>query len=346
MRTCLGSWAVGLLALPVVALAAGEAPPAGPEECLLCPPDPGAPVAVVAAADLLGNAGAIADANEARLARIDARLREGAYGPPGSPAAASAARVAARTSLLNVYHFLYGLGADPGRVVQADAAALDGVLRGFTEPALFPIARLHRLRAGRGQVCLRYDLSERASGETVLGGVRLRYAVKDETVGGRRGRVLSLVYRSGTVSHYEALLGEHYAFSVSKTLIPGPPSPYELFAFRDVQGGWIRRWGLHRPTAFAFWTSPPELDNEAPAGPRIAGICIYIPRLRLVLPLLPDIGLDDLRLLHLASPFLRIEYVRGPTRPSWLPVDASLDFRDWASVGRPPPALSELFPDQ
>jgi hypothetical protein len=167
----------------------------------------------------------------------------------------------------------------------------------------------------------------------------------DETVDDRRRRVLSLVFRSGAVSHYEVLLTEHYSFSVSKTLLPGPPTPFELFAFRDVQGGWIRRWGLHRPTAFAFWTSPPEPDHEAPVGARMVGICVYIPDLRLVLPVLPDIPLNDLKLLHLAGPFLRIEFVRGPRRPSWLAVDGSLSFGDWAGVGGTPPALSALFPD-
>ena len=197
-----------------IAAAAEEAPPGAAECCALCPRDPGAPVADVGVVDLLAIAGAIADANEARLAQIDARLREGAYGPPESPAAHSSARALAKTSLLNVYHFLYGLASDRRRVVQADAAALDGVLQRFTEPALFPIARLRRLRAGRGQVCLRYDLSELASGETVLGGVRLAYAVRDETIFGQRRRVLSLVYRSSAVSHYEVLLTEHYSFSV------------------------------------------------------------------------------------------------------------------------------------
>ena len=328
-----------------IASAAEEAPPAAAECCALCPRDPGAPVTHVGSADLLAIAGAIADANEARLAEIDARLREGAYGPPGSPAAHSSARALAKTSLFNVYHFLYGLASDPSRVVQADAAALDGVLEGFTEPALFPIARLRRLRAGRSQICLRYDLSELASGETVLGGVRLAYSVRDETIDGHLRRVLSLVYRSSSVSHYEVLLTEHYSFSVSKTLVPGPPTPYELFAFRNVQGGWIRRWGLHRPTAFAFWTSPPEVEHDAPTRSRTAGICVYIPHLRLVLPILPDIGFDDLRLLHLASPFLRVEYVRGAKRPSWLVVDDRLTFGDWASLGDPPPALRQLFPD-
>jgi hypothetical protein len=336
--------AASLLLSPSIVLASEDAPSAGSDCCPLCPADPRAPVCRIGSAELLSIAGALADRNEALLAQIDTRYRSGELGSPGA-AAASAARDLAKTSLSNVYHFLHGLASDPGRVIEADEAALDGVLRGFTEPALFPIARLRRLRAGRNQVCLRYDLSELATGVTVLGGVRLSYSVKDETIEGQTRRVLSLVYRSSAVSHYEVLLTEHYSFTVSKALVEGPPTPYALFAFRDVRGGWIRRWGLHRPTAFAFWTSHADIDGPADRGSRTAGICIYVPHLRLVLPILPDIGFDDLRQLHLASPFLRVEYVRGPKRPRWLLVDDRLTFGDWASVGGPPPALRQLFPD-
>jgi hypothetical protein len=82
-----------------------------------------------------------------------------------------------------------------------------------------------------------------------------------------------------------------------------------------------------------------------PATP-LVGVRIYIPGLRLRLPLfLPDFNFDDLREIELPLPILEIDYLKNGKRPSWLGRDDHLGFKDWKGHGPVPPALRVRFPD-
>ena len=224
--------------------------------CPLCSNDSGVPIQRLTPAEALAMVRAFAQQNESRLARIDALLQSGALGPPNAGAARKRAHCLARLSLRNVYPYLFQYASDPERVYEADATAFAGVFAKFCEPGLFTIARLRRVRMGAGHVCVQYDLADLSEGVTMLGGRSLHYRVEDRAVEGARRRLLVLGWPSGTVGSVEILLAEHYTFRVSHVRSDGPPAPYELFAADDVQGGWVRRWGLHRPAAFMFWVSP------------------------------------------------------------------------------------------
>ena len=63
------------------------------------------------------------------------------------------------------------------------------------------------------------------------------------------------------------------------------------------------------------------------------GPTIYIPGLKFALPLLPDVDLDDLRVLGLPMPFLDAEDLRRGAPPSWLPSDGDLGLDAWTSEG-------------
>jgi hypothetical protein len=334
---------------------------AGASTAVSAPASPPEPVAGLACASmaavtpverlsgeaLTSMAAAFAGRNEGVIDRLDAQLKAGAYGPPGA-AAMTRARAAAKVSLLNVYHFLFELASDADRVLEVDEAALEPVYRSFTDSGLFPSALLVQGRLGRGRVCLRYDLSRERSGRTVLGGLPLRYRVKNERIEGTCRRVLSLIHPSGSVSHFEALIAEHYCFRISRTLSSGPPAPYQLYAAHEVEGGWVRRWGLHRPAAFIFWASPAASDPpQAPVASALAGVRVYIPGLRLDLPVLPSIGLNDLRTLELPRPLLRVDYVRSGRCPRWLVERGEeLQMADWQGLGPTPPRVRERFPDR
>lgn len=328
-----------LVALGVPGALGSDGPdPATPDPCR----DAAAPTVVrLAADDVVAEARALAADNWAAIAAIDARLRSGALGAPGSRAARRRARELALLRLRNVYHLLFRYAADPDRVYEADAGAFEHLLIHFADSGLFPIARLERVRLGRGQVCVRYDLDEPGHGWTPLGGRVVRYRVGDEEVDGRRRRVLSVDWNSGSTGEIEVLIADHLHYSVEHRR-PAGARPYELFLARDLEGTWIRRRGVHRPTAFMFWTSLREA-----AGPGAGtGVLLVIPSLRLHLPgPLPDIALDDRRRLALPAPLLEVRALRDGAVPEWLRGDAALELAEWEGLGTIPREIEQRFPD-
>lgn len=297
-------------------------------------------------ADALDAARTLSRQNQALLARIDALLRTGALGPPTGADARRRAHLMARLSLLNVYAYLFRYAEDPEHVYEADEAALSPVFAQFCEPAFFPLARLQRVRMGRSRVCVRYDLRAAGRGETVLGGHPLRYVIGDQSIEGQRRRVLAVDWTSPAAGSTQILLDEHYCFAVSHARSEGPPAPYELYVAHDLRGAWVRRFGVHRPAAFMFWTSP--LDAATGLLPKVplAGIRIYIPSLKFALPsVLPDIDLDDLRILQLPVPMLEVTYLRQGRQPPWLTLQGDLTLRDWRGEGPLPAGVRERFPN-
>lgn len=316
-----------------------------PGSATCCPLEQVTHVTRLTREDVLRAIGELAEQNAARLEGIDALLRCGALGDPGGRQAEERAHLMARLAMLNLHRFLYRFAADERVVYEADAAVLGELMKGFSEPLLFPVARLERVRMGRGRVCVRYDLSRLESGWTMMGGKRFRYRVRDLQIEGQPRRVLEVTYKSAMAGGIDLLLASHYGFEVEH-LRGSEPAPYELFVGHGVDGGWVRKHGLHRPSAFMFWVSPQdELDASLPAVP-LAGVALYIPGLKFRLPgFLPDIDLDDLRSLGLPMPILPVDGLRQRWRWRWLDREGPLDFGSWEGVGPIPPAVRARFPE-
>jgi hypothetical protein len=321
-------------------LASGRPGTAAERSCPLCR-QPGEFV-VLSEGDLLTVATALAEENAVRIAEIDARFRQGAFGDPDSRRARKKAHRLARVSLPNLYHYLFGFANDPDQTYETGEAPLARIAAEFLEPLLFPVARLSRVRMGKGRGCVRYDLDEPGSGWTKMGGKVRRYQVTDMEIDGQPRRVLAIAYQSASAGSAEILVAEHYSFEVAHVRDPGPPAPYELFVVRSLEGVWVRHRGVHRPEAFAYWVASGDSDSRAP----LAGVRVYFPGLRFVLPwFLPDIDLEDLRTLGLPMPFLSAGFVRGHRQPDWLEADETLDFEDWVGVGPLPAGVRERFPN-
>jgi hypothetical protein len=198
---------------------------------------------------------------------------------------------------------------------------------------------------GLSHVCVQYDLDGPVAGRTRLGRLDLPYRIESQLVEGRLRRLLVVDWPSTSAGATQLLLEAHYGFRVEHLRNEGPPA-YEAFLVEDVRGGWLRRWGVHRPDAFVFWAS--MLDGPAgtlPDAP-LVGVRIYIPGLHLELPVLPDIALDDLRALDLPTPFLALSSFRDGRLPAWLAVDGRMNLRDWRGVGPVPAAVQQRFPDR
>jgi hypothetical protein len=233
-----------------------------------------------------------------------------------------------------------------GNEVQAlDASTVEAISARFCESTVFPTPHLRHLLVGRGWVCARYDLGgAEEEGPTVLGGKRSRYSVRDARVDGRARRVLAVEWRSASVGQVEILFADHYGFRLQQRRVVDERGSYDLFLALDVSGAWVRRFGVHRPSAFAFWATRP-VEGAGDAADLRVGSALYVPRLRLRLPLLPDVGLNDLRLLAPPVPLLRVEDLLRRTLPEWLPTDGDADLADWTRIGDPPAAVRDLFPD-
>jgi hypothetical protein len=296
--------------------------------------------------DLLAAATTLAKESAARIALIDSRLRRGAFGDPDSRAARKKAHLLARVSLPNLYHFLFRFAADPDHVHESGPAPFVRLAAEFVEPLLFPVAKVRRVRLGRGRGCVQYDLDETVAGWTTVGGKARRFRVADMTIEGRRRRVLAIAYASASAGSAEILVAAHYSFEVVYVRDPGPPAPYELFVVRSLDGVWVRHHGLHRPEAFAYWVSSRGPGSTPAPSTALAGVRVYFPGLRFALPsFLPDIDLEDLRTLGLPMPLLSASYLRRHRQPSWLDADDGLDFEGWVGVGALPAGVRARFPN-
>jgi hypothetical protein len=340
----------GLLAGVMSLLLVGGAPAgarAG-ETCPLCRLSAGEDFLVLTEGDLLGAATALAEENEARIAQIDAELSRGAFGDPGSRRARETAHTLARVSLPNLYNYLFRFAADPDRVYESGPGPLARVAAEFVEPLLFPVARLRRVRMGRGRVCLQYDLDETGEGWTSMGGKVTRYRVSDVEIEDQKRRVLAVEFDSATAGRVEILVAEHYSFAVDRVQTTSPRATYDLFVVGSLDGVWVRHHGVHRPEAFAYWVSSPEPGPApiSPVSPPMVGVRVYFPGLKFVLPLfLPDIDLEDLRPLGLPMPFLSTSYFARGANPSWLKTSRRLEFDNWIGIGELPVGVRERFPN-
>jgi hypothetical protein len=250
-------------------------------------------------------------------------------------------------TLLNCYRYLMYWAADTTCVYEASESTLVDAFQRYSDPSLFSIARLQRLRLGLGRVCLRYDLSQPGEGISILGGKHLRWRIKDEKLSGKKRRVLSLDLPTGAEKMVEVLLAEHYSCIADHTVGDDQSTPYETYIVHDIQGGWLRKGGTHRPTAFMFWVGSQTPERcELPQNP-LLGVRIYVPRLRIKLPfILPDINLDDLREVELPQAMLEMSYLQGRSYPAWLETDSEFGFTEWKGYGEVPAAIRERFPDR
>jgi hypothetical protein len=325
----------------------GLGPPVA-ESCPLCDESLRVPIVPLGRSDLDDLTDEYARSNEHRLAEIDSMYRSGAFGLSDRDEAGRRAHLLSRLATLNNYRLLAHYACDSTRVYEASESTLADVCARYADPSLVAIASLRRLRLGLGRVCAIYDVSPGVEGETILGGKALAYHTEEAKLAGQKRRVLSLKLPTGTDDVVDVLLAHHYSCAIEHSFLAGPPAPYELFLVYDIQGGWLRKWGTHRPTAFMFWVSPENPYRLALPQEPLVGVRIYIPHLRFRLPsILPDINLDDLREVELPQPIVPISYLIEKRFPqAWLVSDDGYGFEHWVGHGDVPPAMRERFPDR
>ncbi len=338
------------------------------ESCPLCREDLDVPVIRLTAAHLDSIAADRAAFNERQLALIDSLLRSGIWGPPDDARARWRAHLLARLSLVNAYYDLICWASESDCVYEVDGAALEELCQRYSDASLFVCPRLATLRIGRGRACLRYEVEEPGEGESWHGGRRLHWKVRDVRIDGRSRRVVDVNFPTGQDGEVEFLFSSHHTMAISHERISGP-SPYDWFLVHDIEGAWIRKWGTHRPTAYMLWKATPSVtgalpahsdsapialaaflpsgaDSPSPPAMPLLGVRLYVPDLKLRLPMLPDVHLDDLREAYIIMPILDLDYLRRGDYPSWLELDRNLGFVDWKGCGPIPPEIRRRFPNR
>lgn len=319
---------------------------ATPVACPLCSGEaPSVPVRRLTVEDATRIGNSYAAANVAQLARLDS-LVQSAHSGPERDRVRREAHLLARLLLTNAYSYMTRFGADPDTVWEADEATLRPAFDTFSDPGIVPLLRLKRARMGLGHMCAEYDLSEKVRTETTIGGRRLAVRIDDVTVRGEPVRALIMDLPTSLDDVVEVWILGHVCMNVEHLFVDGPPAPYEAFILSSMQGLWVRKAGLHRPEAFVFWVTPRDPKRTQLPATALAGARIYVPHLKLRLPVLPDFGFEDLRAVDLPQPILEIEYLRQKRYPSWLRAAEIRGFKDWEPVGSLPPAIRKRFPDR
>jgi hypothetical protein len=355
-------------ACPVQSAEASERGEESHENCAICAPDLEVPVVQLSTAYLDSLARGWASWNAEQIDRIDSLLKSGFYGSPDDEMAVQRAHLMARLTTVNTYRDMVRLAGDSSCVYEMDEKTLRPLYRRYSDVNVFIGVELEHLRLGRGRICVRYRLNEGREGVSWHGGKRFAWQVEEVKIDGRKRTALNVHIPSGSDGDVEFLFAQHHTAAVEYQRFDGPPVPFEWFLVHDIEGAWVRKWGVHRPTAYMFWVSVPQdaplagmarEDGAAfapaggagpdsdwePPGVPMTGLRIYIPNLRLKMRCLPDVGVEDLRPVELTMPLLELDYIRNG-KPDWLHVNRYLGFDGWKGTGPLPPEIRRRFPDR
>ena len=312
-----------------------------------CSEDPGVPIVPITTevADSLGSA--YASFNAAMLAYVDSLLRAGALGNPKDREAQRTAHLMGRMLAVNSLHYMVGLSTSPNTVFEANEAVLRHAFTKYSDPGVYPIARMKRGRMGLGQVCIQYDLDTDMETTMILGNQRLRVRVQETELFGEPRRMLIMELPTFMFSVIEVLMDEYFTCKAELIHSNGPPSPYDLYVFHSMSGMYVRKWGTHRPHAFMYWSTPRDLFRVGLPRTPLVGSCVYVPGVQLDLPsILPNVGFEDLRAVDLPQPILALTDLEAARYPAWIRRAKPRGFKDWETYGPIPPDLQIRFPDR
>ena len=316
--------------------------------CPLCREDPSVPIVQLTPSDVDSLGRAYADFNAALFARLDAEMRAGKLGaPPDSREARRRAHLLGRMLSVNSIHYMVEFATDPDHIYEASEDALREAFERYSDPGVYPIARMKRGRMGMGRICVRYDVSTDLDSTTNVGGQDLRIRVTETEIEDERRRVLILELPTVLFSVVELVLDEHFTCKAEFSRSSGPPAPYDLYLFHSIEGMSLRKWGVHKPSAIMYWSTPRDVERRSLPHTPLVGSSVYVPGIRLELPsFLPDLSFEDLRLVDLPAPILTLPYLENEDFPEWIRRARPRGLKDWESYGPIPPDLRIRFPDR
>ncbi len=282
------------------------------------------------------------------VARIDSLYRQGAFGPPGQERTQHAAQRALKVSALSAFDYIADLATGDSCVYETDEASVCRPFgQTYVNTGAFPFTNLLRGRVGAGRFRMDYNLQEgfRTRIEMMVGRPSEIF-VDRARVDRAEQLLLRMEYPSGTHGTIELLFASPYRGIVSRRTIVDRGDTLEMVLVEGIEGGYVRKFGLHRMGGLACWRS--RADGTALSEGRIrVGAAAYFPHIELRLPwFLPDLGLSDVREFHVPHPIWERRYVIDREGlPEWLGLDPSGAMLDWSGEGPRPKILDEIFPD-
>jgi hypothetical protein len=193
---------------------------------------------------------------------------------------------------------------------------------------------------------VQYNVSADMESTMTLGTKQVRVRIQETELQGVTKRMLIMDLPTILFSTVEVLLDRHFSCKAELYHSPGPPSPHDIFLLYSMRGLAVRKWGVHKPYAMMFWSTPRSMQRQQLPRLPLVGSAIYVPKVHLDLfSILPDVDFNDLRLLDLPQPILKRSYVLSKEYPDWMKRGEPRGFKDWDSVGPIPPDLQIRFPD-
>jgi hypothetical protein len=280
------------------------------------------------------------------FAWLDSLYKAGHFGDPDDRESRRRVHVMSRLLALNSMHYMVGFATDPDHIWEANEATLREAFTKYSDPGIYPIVRMRSARMGMGHVCVRYNVSTDMESTVTVGNKQLGVSVEETNFDGVPRRVLIMKYPTLIFGDIQIVVDEHFTCKAELRHGSGPPAPYDVYMLYDMQGVEVRKWGVHKPGAMLFWSTPRDMQRSQLPPIPLVGSAVYVPHVVLELPsILPDMKFEDLRLIDLPQPIFKRSYVANKEYPSWLERAEPRGFKGWDSYGPIPPDLQLRFPD-
>ncbi|MBZ0266611.1 hypothetical protein K8I85_00510, partial [bacterium] len=313
--------------------------------------DAGVPVVHLDAAAIDSVGTAISSRNLALAWRVQRAYEEGRYGTPGEENARRDAMAAYIYQAETAFDFFLDLALQDEVIFSTTENDLKAAFtERFRNPGLYPIVNLKDARAGFGRYGMEFEVEDPTRREIKVTGETMSAWTEEAEIAGRKERVVNIDMT--TMSHDRVrLVYRRYATGTVHDLeVQQEGTRLRVATMENVEGQFVRKWGLHRPTAVVLWKSRPEDLVAPPRDARRLGSAVYFPALELKLPwFLPDFGFGDLRRFDFPQPLLTLEDVLAirDADLDWLRVKDNLRFAaDWEGEGDVPEFVEERFPDR
>lgn len=289
---------------------------------------------------------ALVGGNLRAVATVESLYQAGVFGPAGSARARAAAHGAFKRSARGPFDYIVEIAAQ-SVVRQSEERELRRPFEEtFVNMGAFPVVALARVWIGRDRFRVDYDApADFRHVSDMMIGVPSETRTEVVRVRGGDRRMLRMAYPAGAHGTLELLFDATYRGVVERRTVVDRGDTLDLVIVRDVEGLYVRKWGLHALGGVATWRN--HAGTSVASGRLRVGAAAYFPRIELRLPwFLPDLGLDDLRDFHVPRPIWERRFVsRMEGQPPWLGIEPTGSMSEWEAEGPRPQVLEEIFPD-
>jgi len=337
-----------LAAVSILPFGAIPSPAAEDFDCVLHENAMGVPVIHLGAAQVDSIGTMLSDQNMSVVERIDAAYREGTYGPAGTKEAKDAALSAFIYHSSTAFDFVTTLALQEQAIYVTSDVDLEEAFRTkFRNPGFYPVVALESAMTGFGRYCLTFRLDQAAKDITVAGD-KMRGWAEETEIDGRNVRVLNIDMKTFSHDRVHVVYERHSQGEIKTIDAEAGGHPLHVFVMEKITGNYVRKWGFHKIDSVAMWKTVVPGIEPAPANGAYLGAAIYFPKLQLEMPLLPDVGFEDLRKYDYAEPFLTLQAAKAIQAKNleWLRIKKNLRFRNWEGDGGIPEVLEKRYPDK